>query len=142
MTRKELIESNEYLESLIGNLLWNLHGGGILRPKKFDVMAKKIVSDIAFMPVLSELISLSQSELQLKYDELLKKQEWISVEDRLPESMSDVIFAANDICSPNGKLLAPMTSAGWYNNGFYSWLSKEKLKATHWLPMPVIKNGQ
>jgi len=66
---------------------------------------------------------------------------WIEVDKKLPSNGDAVIFGANNISDLQNRLCKPMVMAGWYMNGFYSYLTKEKLKATHWMPMPILKNG-
>lgn len=68
---------------------------------------------------------------------------WIKVADHLPSEGDKVIFGANNITDMQNRLCKPMTMAGWFSGGnFYSWLTKEKLKATHWMPMPILRNGE
>lgn len=56
---------------------------------------------------------------------------WISVEDRLPAVGEEVFFCNID-------MEIPMTMGGPYHghNKFLSWLSRDYLTATHWMPLP------
>ena len=54
-----------------------------------------------------------------------KEQEWISVEDRLPKPLQDVLVFTDD-----GEIKISFT---FMSEGF-DWLSR---KVTHWMPLPT-----
>lgn len=64
----------------------------------------------------------------------VKAQEWISVEDRLPEDRADVILHPQ-----RGKV-----AIGYYNKAIESWVqffAGVKISAgevTHWMPLPEV----
>lgn len=65
---------------------------------------------------------------------------WILFDDKKPENGDRVIFGTNHISDEKDRLCRPMVMAGWYMDGFYSYLTKQKLTAKYWMPMPVLNN--
>lgn len=68
-------------------------------------------------------------------------ERWILFKEKKPENGDHIIFGKNNISDLQNRLCKPMVMAGWYMDGFYSYLTKDKLTATHWMPMPVLRNG-
>jgi hypothetical protein len=82
----------------------------------------------------------TDSLLSLMEEQLLLK--WIKVTDRIPAEGQTVIFGYNNMTDLQNRLAAPYVMAGWYSCGsFFSYFTKDKSDATHWMPMPVLKNG-
>ena len=62
------------------------------------------------------------------YEAGYRKQEWISVEERLPECRKHVI-----VCDENGIV----GEAYHFGKGRFEWMEDEKLVfVTHWMPLP------
>jgi hypothetical protein len=69
-------------------------------------------------------------------------ERWINVKHKLPKDGDHIIFGANNICDMQDRLCKPMVMAGWFMAGrFYSYLTKETLRANFWMPMPILNNG-
>ena len=58
-------------------------------------------------------------------------QEWISVEDRLPEDSANVL-----VCHKNGLV----TTNAWLGANW--WFKNERNPITHWMPMPQPPKGE
>lgn len=69
---------------------------------------------------------------------------WIDVNDKKPEDNQEVLFSHIDIRRPDGTLMEPIVSSGFYQKGyFFSWVgvenreeSSDRMTATHWMPLP------
>lgn len=89
----------------------------------------------------NEFISESDKKKILEYS-IIRDERWINVKDILPNDGDSIIFGANNICDMQERLCKPMVTAGWFMGGmFYSYLTKESLKANFWMPMPILTNG-
>jgi hypothetical protein len=78
--------------------------------------------------------------VDLMEEQLLRK--WIKVTDRIPAEGQTVIFGKNNMTDLQNRLARPYVMAGWYSCGtFFSYFTKDKSDATHWMPMPELKNG-
>ncbi len=85
-------------------------------------------------------INCDRCQAVLLYNAGYRKQEWISVEERLPEDNGDELI----ICTKDG-----IVGTGRYNNignkGLFSWMANEgsdfydlgtDSRVTHWMPLP------
>jgi hypothetical protein len=70
---------------------------------------------------------------------------WIDVNDKKPEEHQEVLFSHISIERPDGSIMEPIVSSGFYQSGyFFSWVSSEnrreessdRMTATHWMPLP------
>ena len=67
------------------------------------------------------------------YNAGYRKQEWISVDDRLPENLSYII-----VCDKYGNV----GEAYCYGEGWFEWIdSEERVFVTHWMPLPEPPKG-
>ena len=79
-----------------------------------------------------------------KYAEMLynagyREQEWISVEERLPDAYSHII--ACDKFGTVGE--AVYFGEGWYGKGWFEWVDEDApIIATHWMPLPEPPKGE
>jgi hypothetical protein len=64
--------------------------------------------------------------------------EWISVSERLPEDMQEVMFSNTGIKNMIGESVPARVVTGYYLFGgiFRSWVSMDNMTATHWMPLP------
>jgi len=64
--------------------------------------------------------------------------EWISVKDRLPEDMEEVLFSSTNIKDMEKNPVKPRVLTGYYlcRGVFRSWLSRDNFYPTHWMPLP------
>jgi hypothetical protein len=72
--------------------------------------------------------------------ELLAEDEgWISVEERLPEKMQDILFSVVGVKNMKNEPIPPTVHYGWLDlaNGFRSYIDpRDRWLATHWMPLP------
>lgn len=74
------------------------------------------------------------------YNTGYRKQEWISVEDRLPKHQEKVL-----VCDTQQKMVTALYLT--YDNGGFDWCTSVRLtnKVTHWMPSPEapkMKGGE
>lgn len=71
------------------------------------------------------------------YDLLAPK--WMSVEDRQPKQLQEVLFTNINLIGIDGSKIEPTVKSGFYrSNHYYSWLDpRDIFKATHWMPLPT-----
>lgn len=65
-----------------------------------------------------------------------RKQEWISVEERLPKHLEKVL-----VCDDKQNMFTALYVA--YDNGGFDWCTSVRLvyKVTHWMPLPEAPKG-
>jgi len=67
---------------------------------------------------------------------------WIDIRHSQPEERKDILFTHINIIKPDGTIMDPIVSWGWYENGyFYSYVGSannrpDRTLATHWMEMP------
>lgn len=68
---------------------------------------------------------------------------WIDIRHNQPEERQEVLFTHIDIKKPDGSLMEPGVSWGWYEKGyFYSYVGSansrpDRMTATHWMLLPT-----
>lgn len=68
-------------------------------------------------------------------------ERWLLFSEEKPNEGQSVIFGSNHINDMMGRLCKPMVSTGFYCKGkFVSWMTGDKFTATHWMPMPILRN--
>lgn len=76
----------------------------------------------------------------------LSEREWISVDDRLPESGRDVMHTNFTIKHPiTGQYVNPLVSSGYFHaeRGFRSWIDiRDEWYPTHWMYYPIANQFQ
>ena len=73
-------------------------------------------------------------ELQRKYDTLLERTTWISVEDRLPEDDKD--FVKFLVCKKFPEFERSFVGIEYFESGKFS--SDTQRYITHWMPLPDV----
>jgi hypothetical protein len=68
-------------------------------------------------------------ELKVEIERLKKASKWVSVDERLPEYSSDVLFFSTQIT----------VEAGWFDGAYFneSVTLEPVMDATHWQPLPA-----
>jgi hypothetical protein len=64
---------------------------------------------------------------------------WISVEERLPEKMQDILFTVVGVKNMKNEPIPPSIHYGWLDlaNGFRSYIDpRDRWFATQWMPLP------
>lgn len=88
--------------------------------------------------------SLSDEALEYiarKINEKASEPEWIRVEDRLPNEGQEVLFFNERIYNMKGEPYSSDVHCGFHFKGYFkTWLSQDKMKATHWMPLPNKPN--
>lgn len=79
----------------------------------------------------------AENTAEALYDAGYRKQEWISVDERLPKKMTHVI-----VCDKDGTV----GEAYFYKEDRFEWMDSEELAfVTHWMPLPEpprMKGGE
>ena len=106
------------------------------REKQIEEMAKKLWQ---FAPILSE--NNCRYVAERAYEEGFRKQEWISVDERLPENYGSVLVACEGLTIGGANPIA----IGSYGDGCW-WLADAdgtmyltkymRVVVTHWMPLP------
>jgi hypothetical protein len=65
------------------------------------------------------------------YNAGYRKQEWISVEERLPKSPSEILVSC---CDGVRMMLYEGNNRWWYDPNYIG--TAEEYKITHWMPLP------
>lgn len=82
--------------------------------------------------------SRSKGEVCREAVEMLEKSRWISAEDRLPETIDDVIIYF-DRCG--GEI-----GIGWYSKKYNKWVMNNRVicgyNVTHWMPLPELPESR
>ncbi len=96
-----------------------------------DRNAGKTLDSDLIEDMVTEVLQLSNAE-----DE---GEGWISVEERLPEKMQDILFTVVGVKDMNNEPIPPSVHYGWLDlaNGFRSYIDpRDRWLATHWMPLP------
>lgn len=68
------------------------------------------------------------------YNAGYRKQEWISVDERLPKELTHII-----VCDEDGSV----GEAFCYKEGRFEWIASEEIAfVTHWMPLPEAPKGK
>ena len=100
-----------------------------MRDKQIEEMAKDLCSKYKICTCNNRdgHCSTPQQHAQIMYELGYRKQEWISVEDRLP---------TKEDADENGEILAVAHKDGYVRSWSYDWLKNYPTLFTHWMPLP------
>ena len=66
----------------------------------------------------------------------VRQMNWISVEDRLPESLEDVLFTEGEGVYKGYRLVSSISEVDW--DYWYSVTETRIEDVTHWMPLPEL----
>ena len=94
-----------------------------VREKLIEILRKPIFPH--------ELVDPTEAVADYLLDSGVTVQEWISVDDRLPEDSANVL-----VCHKNGLV----TTNAWLGANW--WFKNERNPITHWMPLPQPPKGE
>ena len=109
-----------------------------VREKLIEILRKPIFPH--------ELVDPTEAVADYLLDNGVTVQEWISVEDRLPEEDDNyIVTACDEGCSAGeGIWYSTVVVVAEYYKGSWTWYDEYSLEGivTHWMPMPKLPKGK